>query len=465
MSATRNFRVAGFVTGLAIKAPVRTFTTGPITLSGLQTVNSFGTSVGDRVLVKDQADPIENGIYTAQISAWRRDGDWDGNRDVVGGTIVPAYRPTDGEIVLYNVDGQPATVEVGTDPANFSEYFDPNNLGGGEDLQATTVLGNTTDQGMDVITGALFRIFDAADVENVSMGVNATILAPAPALEFLASANIEAYQFDESINIDGGNIHFSSDTARVAFYRYGDAVSSHIRSGTGTADIEYVAVVADHIFTGDIISNDNLRVQSNASELSLGAADEFSILHNGVNTLVDHNEDTGDLVLTVGNGARERIRLGGDAAGITSLYSGTGNQILQCRVHDGVNGNGQISATRIKDKSDTFVEAGFAVMRRINVTGAVTALDNLWHKKVVATGACTLTFNTADHSSTDDDAVLWAVANGGALTLAEGTGMTIRKFLGGGVSTTGNAVIADGGWATVTKHTDTEIWVTGLDVT
>jgi len=142
-----NFRVAGFVLGLAIKAPVRTFTTAPIVLSGLQTVNLYLTQVDDRVLVMNQANPIDNGIYTAQTSAWKRDGDADGNRDWVGGTIVPAYRASDGEIVLFNLDGQPSAITVGTDNLNFSVYFDPM-AAGGADLQATTVLGNTTDQGI-----------------------------------------------------------------------------------------------------------------------------------------------------------------------------------------------------------------------------------------------------------------------------------------------------------------------------
>jgi hypothetical protein len=57
----QNFRAASFVEGLAIKAPVLVATDGPITLSAEQTVNSRALLVGDRVLVKDQADPIENG--------------------------------------------------------------------------------------------------------------------------------------------------------------------------------------------------------------------------------------------------------------------------------------------------------------------------------------------------------------------------------------------------------------------
>ena len=90
MTATQTFRVDGLVAGLGIKAPVVAVTNAAITLSGEQTVNSVAVTEGDRVLVKDQADACENGIYEVETGAWTRAGDWDGNRDVVNGTLVPS---------------------------------------------------------------------------------------------------------------------------------------------------------------------------------------------------------------------------------------------------------------------------------------------------------------------------------------------------------------------------------------
>jgi hypothetical protein len=128
---TQNFRVSGFVLGLAIKAPVKTTAvTNVVDLSGAtQTINGYVTTAFDRVLLIAQTDPIDNGIYSVRVSAWVRDGDFDGNRDIVGGTIVPSYRSSDAEIVLYNVDGIPDAIEIGADPINFSVYFDPSVAG------------------------------------------------------------------------------------------------------------------------------------------------------------------------------------------------------------------------------------------------------------------------------------------------------------------------------------------------
>ena len=49
------------------------------------------------------------------------------------------------------------------------------------------------------------------------------------------------------------------------------------------------------------------------------------------------------------------------------------------------------------------------------------------------------------------------------ITLA-GSGITVRKFLGGGAPTVGSATIAEGGWATVVKQSSTEVWIQGLDL-
>jgi hypothetical protein len=63
-------------------------TTANITLSGEQTVDSVAIVTGDRVLVKNQTNAVENGIYVASTGSWTRDIDFNGSRDVVSGTRV-----------------------------------------------------------------------------------------------------------------------------------------------------------------------------------------------------------------------------------------------------------------------------------------------------------------------------------------------------------------------------------------
>ena len=88
MTATSTYRVDGLVAGLGVKAPCIAVTAAAITLSGEQTVNTVAVVEGDRVLVKDQADAKDNGIYEVETGTWTRSGDFDGNRDATNGTLV-----------------------------------------------------------------------------------------------------------------------------------------------------------------------------------------------------------------------------------------------------------------------------------------------------------------------------------------------------------------------------------------
>lgn len=54
------------------KQPVRVHTDGNIVLSGLQVVDGISVMEGDRVLVKDQINAPENGIYIASAGNWYR---------------------------------------------------------------------------------------------------------------------------------------------------------------------------------------------------------------------------------------------------------------------------------------------------------------------------------------------------------------------------------------------------------
>lgn len=74
--------------GLAIKAAVRVATTANIVLAGLQSVDAVALNAGDRVLVWQQTDPTQNGIYVASTSTWVRSVDAGSNDRLAQGLQV-----------------------------------------------------------------------------------------------------------------------------------------------------------------------------------------------------------------------------------------------------------------------------------------------------------------------------------------------------------------------------------------
>ena len=107
----------GVVGSVAFKAPVAAASTGNLTLSGAQTVGSVALTT-QRVLVKDQTDTTENGVYTADSGAWTRTLDFNSNYDVVNGSLVYVTAGTSATKGLWAASlTNPVT--IGTDAIAF----------------------------------------------------------------------------------------------------------------------------------------------------------------------------------------------------------------------------------------------------------------------------------------------------------------------------------------------------------
>lgn len=112
--ATREYVDSAIVSAmnrLDCKQSVRVASTASITLSGLQTLDGIALAAGDRVLVKNQSNATDNGIYVAATTVWKRSTDADESGEVTPGLTVVVESGTsqadsiwqlvtDGEIVL-----------------------------------------------------------------------------------------------------------------------------------------------------------------------------------------------------------------------------------------------------------------------------------------------------------------------------------------------------------------------------
>lgn len=117
-------RFNGVVASQAIKVPCTAVSIANLTLSGEQTVNGVAVVADDRVLVNAQTIGSENGIYDVATSAWTRSADWDGNRDVVRGTLVTVHASTGQDFFYQLTTADP--IIIGTTAVALTLTNDPN---------------------------------------------------------------------------------------------------------------------------------------------------------------------------------------------------------------------------------------------------------------------------------------------------------------------------------------------------
>lgn len=102
-----------------IKSPVKAATTANIMLSGTQTIDGVVLVVGNRVLVKNQNNGSQNGIYEVSDGAWSRSSDANTDAEIMTGLSVAVEnggRANGGSTWQLGVQGK---IFVGTTALSF----------------------------------------------------------------------------------------------------------------------------------------------------------------------------------------------------------------------------------------------------------------------------------------------------------------------------------------------------------
>lgn len=124
--------------GLEVKQSVRAATTANITLSATQTIDGIALAVGDRVLVKNQSTPAQNGIYVVASGAWTRSTDADTWNELISAfTFVEegTVNADTGWVSTANAGGS-----LGTTAIAFSQFSGAGTYTAGNGL---TLTGNS----------------------------------------------------------------------------------------------------------------------------------------------------------------------------------------------------------------------------------------------------------------------------------------------------------------------------------
>lgn len=191
------------------REPVRVATTDNVILNGLQVIDDVELEVGDRVLVKDQTDQTQNGIYLASEGRWPRAPDASYTRAINEGVTVQVREGTlnNGKAYRFSTSDP----RVGTDPIHIQFY-----LSSTFSEDAAAIVASSTQAINEERDAALFEIEQVT-----SASLAAVDLSVADAMEpFIISAEAsatEAAMYAEMVGAAVYDFNFDSDPSTPGY--------------------------------------------------------------------------------------------------------------------------------------------------------------------------------------------------------------------------------------------------------
>ena len=247
--------------GLDVKASARAATTENITLSGLQTVDGIALIAGDRVIVKNQSAPAENGIYSVSATTWTRTADantWN--------ELVSAFAFVQEGTINAN-SGWVCTVDaggtLGTTAVTWEQFSGAGQLTAGDGL---TKIGNT----LTVVTASSARIVVNPDSVD---------LALVPLLEITGPA---VSTFIETVITD--------DYGRVTGFKYAPVLAAKKYAQTIGDGLATSIAVTHSLGTQDVVvqvrdATTNLQVECDVTLTNANVATLAFAVAPGLNSL------------------------------------------------------------------------------------------------------------------------------------------------------------------------------------
>lgn len=201
--AANKYYVDMLVQGIKVKEVVKVATTGNITLSGLQTIDGVSLSSGDRVLVWQQTDQTENGIYVASGSSWNRAEDANVGSELENAACWAVAGDTYAGIGFYC---QSKNIEIGTTNIVFVQFQSVGSLvaGDGISIVANTIsVKPVTNGGIDVSSSGVSvktktggGILIDSDGLYVDMDTVKGTLYPAPTKFYVGDGSTATFNLD-----------------------------------------------------------------------------------------------------------------------------------------------------------------------------------------------------------------------------------------------------------------------------
>lgn len=237
------------------KDAARAGTLSNITLSGEQTIDTVACVTGDRVLVKAQTDPKQNGIYIVDMGAWSRSADADLGTELLGATLSVLEGTTANTGILWNCN-TPGPITIGSSNIIF--------------IKLSTAVSYINGTGLD-LTGNIFSIS--------ANGVNFSLFQQISANKLIGNPTAVTADADE-IGIGAG----------LSFVG-GNLVNTITNTNQLTNGANFITAASGFVQNGNTFGADGV----------LGTADNFNLKFIANNTVqLTLNKTTGNLEFTNG---------------------------------------------------------------------------------------------------------------------------------------------------------------------
>lgn len=241
--------------GLKPKQAVRIATTANLAaLSGLLTVDGETLEAGDRVLVKDQTDQEDNGIYVAASTAWSRSSDFNDVSpiDEINGAYVAVQEGSENTGKIFVQQGKVTT--LGTDPIVFVLFNSSATLTGGDGI---TISGNNISVDQDGeglafnIGGQLSLELDGSTLSKSASGVKVAS-GGITNTEINASAAITYSKLDLTGSVDNDDIAAAAAIAYSKLDLAGSVDNDDIAVAAAISLSKLAALTANKALVSDV---------------------------------------------------------------------------------------------------------------------------------------------------------------------------------------------------------------------
>ena len=273
--------------GLDPKDSVKAATTGNISLSGTQTIDGVSILASDRVLVKNQSNAVQNGIYVAAGGSWSRAIDFAAGEDEAGSYMFVEQGTVNADVAYVCTNNKGSGV-VGTDALTFSIFGRAGEITAGDGLQKSGSVISAdlaANKGLEIIAGELAAKVNAATGMQVDSNGIGLALATNPALQITSNA-LEVKLDGSTLTKGAGGMKIADDGVTKTQINSNVAGSGLGQAGDGALEVDLAAN------SGLTTGGGELAMQLDGSTLAKGGSG-VKVADNGITSTQIANNAVG----------------------------------------------------------------------------------------------------------------------------------------------------------------------------